>query len=145
MKKSIIITFFILLLTNIAYSNSIPGELELDLSFQQYNNTYHPHLSYMESNIYFKYGASHDWLQPYLFGQFSTQFQRTDNILSNYPFRDVYTFGVGIQFFKIAYFEASHICSHQVISQDIDQEEIYNSMTNFTHNTFKIGLRFHID
>lgn len=141
MKKLIII---FMLIASPAMA-SIPGFFELDLSLKQYDNIFNSRLDYIESNIYFKYGASHDWFQPYLFGQFNTQFQRTNNITINRPFRDVYMVGVGVQFFKLLYFEASHICSHQVISSTIDQKEIYNSMTSFTHNTFKIGIKFQID
>lgn len=141
MKKIIIL--FILLFTINGYADSIPGFLEFDISAQHWYSIYDKN-TYLNTDITFKYGVSHDWFQPYLFGQMKTYFQTTESIDMNSPFRDVYSVGAGLILYKTFYIEAAHTCSHFVESSK-GQQRLFDSFTKYYHNHIKIGLQFKID
>jgi hypothetical protein len=141
MKKILLV--LIMLITINSYADDMPGFLELDINAQRWSNTFNGG-TYLNTELSFKYGVSHDWFQPYIFGNTKTFFQTTVYFDKNHPFRDVYTVGLGLRIYKTLYIEAGHTCSHFVESHN-NQERLYNSFTKYKHNHIKVGLNFKID
>lgn len=141
------IIFILMVLLSAPVMAEIPGFLELDTNMSFYSTGGSERfINYNQFDIKFKYGIEFRYASPYIFYEYENNF-KSQSLMHNYPFRDEYITGLGILFINTFYIELSHVCSHQVYSHAIEnnQERYYNQLTKYTHNVITIGAKFRID
>jgi hypothetical protein len=151
MKKIILIFLFI---AKLSYADSIPGWLELDLNYQDWEGV-GSNTGYANTEVDINYGFTFNSsvfsdkiykfpISPYLKCGWLTYFDKGQNVY-NYPFRDIYTFGSGLRINEVFYFEYMHKCAHYVRATGNDANRLYEMLPGTAHNIFKVGLKIKID
>ncbi|MFW9871887.1 MAG: hypothetical protein ACFFG0_02215 [Candidatus Thorarchaeota archaeon] len=150
MKK--ILTILLLCISVNLYAE-IPGFVEFDMSMNNLYGANSKHNDYFTINYKVKYSTDLKRINYYFLYEYENNFVNDDGFLSNKPFRDVYTIGIGVIFIDTFYLEFMHKCSHRVVSYSYTsenekywaEENLYQDMTNYSHNIIRFGAKFRID